>query len=428
MNSDQDNMDPHFKRRVAELGDSLKIVAKQDIVTASGIKLLSAGSSIDSSMYEHILKHKLLPLWDQALSIENPVTPATLIESAKIICAEQALFERMHSALPESQSLYDVLGEICLNTVFAFKLTVAREKLPDLYNHLVAMALTCAYLGYKSNLEHAQVVNLATAGLFHDLGELHIDPAILNRNHQLNNAEIRHIYAHPLTLYLLLKEFPEYPPEIGTAILEHHERLDGSGYPQGISHIGQLSRLLEVAEVAVSLYRIWGESELGHLETTFKLNMHQMDTQAISHLLAVLKPDTDAVNESRQIDIDKLRDALRSMSDYFTSWDKTVAPLLESYRGNKAVSFLTTQIGALKQDLESAGFYYEKIDQFVKSLENDSAEAHELQNLTEEFAWRSRDIMHELQRRWPEIESDADPIARLLRDWLRQAGKSKLSA
>lgn len=428
MDSEQENLDSHFKRHVAELGDSLKIVANRDVISASGIKLLSAGSPVDSSMYKHILEHKLLPLWDQALSIENPVTPAALVEWAKKISAEQPLFSRMHSNLPESQSLFDVLGEICLNKVLAFKLTVAREKLPDLYNHAVASALICAYLGFKSNFERTRVVHLATAGLFHDLGELHIDPAILNRNHQLNNAEIRHIYAHPLTLYLMLREFPEYPPEIGNAILEHHERLDGSGYPQGITKIGQMSRLLEVTEVAASLYRIWGENGLGHIETTFKLNMHQMDTQAISHLLAVLRPGADAGTKFRQVDIDKLREALRRMSEYFSCWDQKLAPKLEAFKENKAVVFLSAQVNVLKKDLESAGFYYEQIDKFVESLANDSPEAYELQNLTEEFAWRSRDIMHELQRRWPAIEKDADSLAKLLQDWIKQAEKSGLSS
>lgn len=151
----------------------------------------------------------------------------------------------------------------------------------------------------------------------------------------------------------------------------------------------------------------------------FKLNMHQMDAQAISHLLAALKPDADAV--SSPIDIDILRDVLRGMADRFGYWDKTLGPKLEAHRENKAVSFLIDQLAMLRQDLKSAGFSCEQIDQLVKSLESDSPEAHELQNLTQEFAWRSRDIMHELQRRWPAIESDADPAAELLRDWLKRA-------
>ncbi|HEU0186838.1 MAG TPA: hypothetical protein VFR06_02975 [Gallionellaceae bacterium] len=172
MNTRNESEDPHFKRHIAELGDRLDIVANQDVFSQSGIKLLASGTKINSSLYQRILQHKMMPQLEQALSIDKAVTHADLLACAQALAAAPSLYERMQQALPATQSLLAVLGKIRLHPALAFKLTVAREELPDLFRHSVAAALSGAFIGFRLRLDAAQVVQLATAGLFHDLGEL----------------------------------------------------------------------------------------------------------------------------------------------------------------------------------------------------------------------------------------------------------------
>lgn len=423
MTTSNESEDPHFKRHIAELGDHLDVVANQDVFSQSGIKLLASGTKINSSLYQRILQHKMMPQLEQALSVDKAVTNADLVACAQELTAAPSLYERMQQSLPATQSLLAVLGKISLHPALAFKLTVAREELPDLFRHSVAAALSCAFLGFRLKLDAAQVVQLATAGLFHDLGELHIDPAILDRSKQLGEGDLKHIYAHPVTISMMVRQFPEYPPVIASAILEHHERLDGSGYPQGLRQISPMGRLLAVAEVASSLYRSLGEKNLARIDTTLKLSMrYQMDEQAISSLLAVLHPADGSGKAGRKVDIERLRRSLRNLADTFVYWDSTMVPGLTPYSEREAVFFLITQIAMLKKIIECAGFHYEQIDQFIDVLEADSQEASELQNMAQEFAWRVNDILHEFERRWP-TNGHSDLPLQLVEDWTAQVEK-----
>jgi hypothetical protein len=89
----------------------------------------------------------------------------------------------------------------------------------------------CAHLVRESGGAKLDVREAAVAGLLHDLGMLHIAPGLLDSEERLSGDELRPVYVHPLTSSMLVDRFPEYSKDIVRAIVEHHERLDGSGYP-----------------------------------------------------------------------------------------------------------------------------------------------------------------------------------------------------
>jgi hypothetical protein len=76
---------------------------------------------------------------------------------------------------------------------------------------------------------------LLLAGLLHDVGELYIDPKILSAGQAVTAAQWRHIATHPVVASRVLRELPGCGTKVADAILHHHERLDGFGYPQGLA-------------------------------------------------------------------------------------------------------------------------------------------------------------------------------------------------
>ena len=103
-------------------------------------------------------------------------------------------------------------------------------------------------------LGHEQIAAVRTAGLLHDIGKLNIPAEILSKPSQLTETEFLLIEGHPQAAYEILKaiEFPWPLPEI---VLQHHERLDGSGYPQGLkgSDILLEAKVLAVADVVEAM-------------------------------------------------------------------------------------------------------------------------------------------------------------------------------
>ncbi|MTI85594.1 MAG: HD-GYP domain-containing protein [Firmicutes bacterium] len=90
---------------------------------------------------------------------------------------------------------------------------------------------------------------LFMAGLLHDIGKVYIPTAILNKKDKLTEEEFRIIRMHPLMGAEMLNEM-NYIYDIVEAVLHHHERWDGKGYPFGLKgqEIPLYSRILSVAD------------------------------------------------------------------------------------------------------------------------------------------------------------------------------------
>lgn len=110
-------------------------------------------------------------------------------------------------------------------------------------------------IGKKLALPASKLNALKIAGLLHDIGELYIPGYILNKdNNMLTENECNFIKEHPEYGYQLIKNIPFKEP-ISKIILQHHERLDGSGYPAALINNNILieAKILGVADVIEAL-------------------------------------------------------------------------------------------------------------------------------------------------------------------------------
>jgi len=117
--------------------------------------------------------------------------------------------------------------------------------------------LSCA-IAKEMDFPEKQIEGIHASGLLHDIGKIYIPIDILNRPGRLNNIEIDLIRTHSKVGYDILKTV-NFPWPVAQIVLQHHERQDGSGYPQGLSSEEILieARILAVADVieAMSSHR-----------------------------------------------------------------------------------------------------------------------------------------------------------------------------
>lgn len=108
--------------------------------------------------------------------------------------------------------------------------------------------LACT-IAEKLGFDPEMIDGIRIAGLLHDVGKIRIPISILSRAGRLLDAEFKMIKIHPQIGFDILKEIP-FPWPVAQMVLQHHERLDGSGYPNGISgdEILPGSRILAVAD------------------------------------------------------------------------------------------------------------------------------------------------------------------------------------
>jgi len=113
--------------------------------------------------------------------------------------------------------------------------------------------LACA-IAFEMGLPDKTIHCIFLGAMVHDIGKLYIAPDTLNKTGEMTSLEFRIMQTHAEQGYLLVNEM-DLPWQIPTMIYQHHERMDGSGYPLGLSgdQIIMESRILAVADVVEAM-------------------------------------------------------------------------------------------------------------------------------------------------------------------------------
>ncbi|MCP4022715.1 MAG: response regulator [Desulfobacteraceae bacterium] len=142
-------------------------------------------------------------------------------------------------------------------TVQAMALTVESRD-PYTAGHQERVAKFACDIAKKMGFDKENIEAIRFAGLLHDIGKIRIPVAILNRPKKLLDVEFEILKIHPQIGYDILQDIKS-PWPFAEIAYQHHERMDGSGYPQGLSgnEILPESRILAVADVieAMSSHR-----------------------------------------------------------------------------------------------------------------------------------------------------------------------------
>jgi putative nucleotidyltransferase with HDIG domain len=106
----------------------------------------------------------------------------------------------------------------------------------------------------EMGLDESRIQGQSLGSLIHDIGKIYIPAEILNRPGRLSAAEFEMIKSHPQVGYDIIRGV-EFPWPVAEMILQHHERLDGSGYPHGLrgDEICAEARILAVADVVEAM-------------------------------------------------------------------------------------------------------------------------------------------------------------------------------
>lgn len=152
-------------------------------------------------------------------------------------------------AAPLNDLVTDILTATNTGHLFSF---MCRMKSSDdvTYSHSLNVSMLASILGKWLNLPIQTTTELAIAGLLHDIGKINVNQTILNKSGKLTPEEFDHIKQHTTLGYQLVAD-TTLPLGVKHAILMHHEKMNGGGYPLGLNlhRIHDYAKIISIVDI-----------------------------------------------------------------------------------------------------------------------------------------------------------------------------------
>ena len=189
------------------------------------------------------------------------------IENAKLVLEEskqeiQIVMDSVRMGMKIEVPRIEIVVEKMTESVLRNKnalVSLARIKNKDEYTYLhsLAVAALCISFGEHLNMESAQLKELGIGGLLHDIGKVKVPLEVLNKPAVLDEKEFEIMKTHVAHGCCILQETTGIDENAICVTRHHHERLDGSGYPDGlkgdqISRFGQIAAIVDIYDALSS--------------------------------------------------------------------------------------------------------------------------------------------------------------------------------
>jgi len=191
---------------------------------------------------------------------EKPVRK--VVKETKFFSAYRTLFESLKLFFYNASSgvippvlelrnqLEQVISHIHEYNMLTFELSKT-QKDDYLIHNSILVALTSYQLARWHNIERKDWIPVAMAGLLHDIGMVRIEESILRKSGRLSADELEEIRRHTIIGYNMLKSVAGINEAIKLTALQHHERMNGSGYPLGVDgeKIHYYAKIVAIADI-----------------------------------------------------------------------------------------------------------------------------------------------------------------------------------
>lgn len=258
-----------------------------------GAEVAEEAMEFDFAEIEKIISAVTLGLFDNQVLTKQTQTAAELHSEIEAELKRIFLLTRYHGAVPLESMISLVNKKIypSISRHDSFEQLHAYAAAGDyLYRHALDVALISGYLGRWLGYGDQDIWNLTLAGLVHDIGKTRIQFEMISKSGRLNSEEFKITKNHVTCSYQLLAQTELVPTVVLKAVLEHHEKLDGSGYPYCLrgTEITMLARIIAVADIYDALisnrYYRKGISP----QEAVEIMVFQMANQLDTHVLACL--------------------------------------------------------------------------------------------------------------------------------------------
>lgn len=237
--------------------------------------LIARGATLDEYIIAAMLKMGIMSVYIQEIIDDDenePVSPAAQKNIDRLRTDDRAkvnlsasVRERVAEGIQyvynntEDPALVQTTANIAdslmsaIQTNDAVAIDISALKTSDEYTfkHSVDVATIAMVVAKKMGMPDDEIHEIGLAGLLHDVGKTKIPPEILNKPGRLDDAEFEIMRQHSVYSYRIIQNNTNLSEEVKLGVLQHHEKIDGSGYPMAApgDKICPYAKILSVADI-----------------------------------------------------------------------------------------------------------------------------------------------------------------------------------
>ncbi len=219
-----------------------------------------------------------------------------MMKSSRAIRSFQKVFKDIVASLTDNQHALNLLATTKVHENYVF-------------NHSLNVSIYACQLALENGLPLKNVEEIGMGAMLHDLGKVHVPLELLNKQGELTNEENAIFKQHCEKGFEVLRKIHEIPLTVAHCAFQHHERVDGTGYPRGLKgdEIHKYAKIVSVADVfdTVTNPRAFKPAVLPHqaLEILYAGSDTQFDTHQVNlfrECIAIYPPGlTVTLNDGR---------------------------------------------------------------------------------------------------------------------------------
>mgnify|MGYP003291667424 FL=1 len=264
--------------RTSSLKEGMKV--DQSIIDKTRRVLIARGTVLDTYLIEALKRLGINGVYIREGEEAEPVLPkedVKVSEKARKVIEKLTVEDRTRVTLSESVKkrvqegisyLYsnteaedfadasksiasELLKAIDDNDALAVDISMLKVSDEYTFKHSVDVATMAMIVAKKMGYSEEEVYDIGVAGLLHDLGKAKVPPEILNKPGKLTEEEFEIMKKHSIHSYNILKENKGIKDSVKLAVLQHHEKINGQGYPMGLeaSQICKFAKILTVVDI-----------------------------------------------------------------------------------------------------------------------------------------------------------------------------------
>ncbi|MFS0749707.1 HD-GYP domain-containing protein [Oceanobacillus sp. 1P07AA] len=192
----------------------------------------------------------------RSTSLQDKGNEHFLKEYKKAVNAFKGQFQQWQQSMPISIPdlrdaiipLLEQLDNLDAHVIFSLHKYARSEEY--IFHHSVATSLISAFIAKEMGYRRGEWIQVGLAGALCDCGMAKLDTDVIEKQGPLTSEEFKNIKKHPQTSYVMIKDLPSLTSGVQLAVLQHHERGNGEGYPLGmtLNKVHPYARIIAVAD------------------------------------------------------------------------------------------------------------------------------------------------------------------------------------